>query len=433
MPEDIKPPSAEPAGDRPAPIRRRRPPTPVKKNRTGLRIALLAVLLACAALTAVFFQDRSRLGSFISGMQFSANPDLTRVFGKRKQLVLVMGIDENWTDQDQPFTTGARTDTLLATSIDMTTHDVGVLSIPRDLWVQQPKKGGFDKINQAYADGGPQRSELVVQQALGTPPFDYYFVLRLDATKNIINAIGGLDVPVDKDMDYDDNWGHLHIHLKKGVQHLNGEQTVGYIRFRHDEESDFGRMRRQREVVQLLARRMKEPGMAARVPALLAVLRDNVRTDMPPDKLFNLALAMRKLAPGKVHSAQLPADVGTVGDASVLFPQAQQTRALVARYLIAGFGKAFDPSTVHVRVENGSGTPGAASALAQYLRQRGFTIVGTGNGKTFANRTTKITGVDQSVVAEVAKRLPIHGVKTAVGPVLGGDVDILIGRDYRTQ
>jgi LCP family protein required for cell wall assembly len=299
--------------------------------------------------------------------------------------------------------------------------------------VQQPKKGGFDKINQAYADGGPQRSELVVQQALGTPPFDYYFVLRLDATKNIINAIGGLDVPVDKDMDYDDNWGHLHIHLKKGVQHLNGEQTVGYIRFRHDEESDFGRMRRQREVVQLLARRMKEPGMAARVPALLAVLRDNVRTDMPPDKLFNLALAMRKLAPGKVHSAQLPADVGTVGDASVLFPQAQQTRALVARYLIAGFGKAFDPSTVHVRVENGSGTPGAASALAQYLRQRGFTIVGTGNGKTFANRTTKITGVDQSVVAEVAKRLPIHGVKTAVGPVLGGDVDILIGRDYRTQ
>jgi len=101
--------------------------------------------------------------------------------------------------------------------------------------------------------------------------------------------------------------------------------------------------------------------------------------------------------------------------------------------LVVGFGDQFDPSTVHVKVENGSGTPGAASAMADYLRRRGFTIVETGNAKSFHNAKTTITGPDQNIMGEVVKQLPVHNPLIAVGAVQGGDVDIVVGQDYRTQ
>jgi hypothetical protein len=258
-------------------------------------------------------------------------------------------------------------------------------------------------------------------------------VLNINATKSIVDAIGGMDVNVEKNMDYDDSWGHLHIHLRKGAHHLNGEQTVGYIRFRHDEEGDYGRMRRQRQVMQLLVRRLKDPSIALHVPALIDVFRKNVRTDMPYDRMLKLAIGLQDVTPQMVHSTEVPTNVGWTDGQSVLFADQAQMQAIVHKYLVVGFGSAFDPSTVHVKVENGSSTPGAASALADYLRQRGFTIVATGNAKTFNNRKTTITGNDQKIMGEVAKQLPVQKPVIAIGVVDGGDVDIVVGQDYRTQ
>ena len=314
-------------------------------------------------------------------------------------------------------------------NIDLANRQVNVLSIPRDLWVYIPK-AGYGKINEAYGDGGPERVEATVVKNLGTPAFDNYVVLRLDATKNIINALGGIDVNVEKDMDYDDTWGHLHIHLKKGMHHLNGEQAVGYIRFRHDPEGDFGRMRRQRQIVQILARRMRDPSIALHLPALLGVVKDNIRTDLPFGKLYELALGMRGVSEQSVHSSVLPVDIGWTNGESVLFAQSD-ARKVVHTYLVAGFGNAFDPSTVHVRVENGSGTPGVASALADFLRQRGFDVVETGNAQNFNNATTTIETADQKMAGEVAKELPVKNPRIALRQVPGVDVVIVIGRDYR--
>jgi hypothetical protein len=71
--------------------------------------------------------------------------------------------------------------------------------------------------------------------------------------------------------------------------------------------------------------------------------------------------------------------------------------------------------------------------MADYMRQRGFTIVTTGNAKSFNNRKTTITGTDQKVMGEVAKQLPMLNPVIAIGAVQGGDVDIVVGQDYRAQ
>jgi polyisoprenyl-teichoic acid--peptidoglycan teichoic acid transferase len=406
-------------------------PAPAPRKRTvGVAIFLACLCIAAAAATA-YVTVKGGIGQALGGLHIF-QPDLVSIFHKEKLRVLVLGIDDNWTDNDELYTAQTRSDTNIAVAVDLVTKNVSVVSIPRDLWVDIPKDG-YGKLNEAYADAGPERTESTLEKNLGTPPFDYYVVLNINATKAIVDAIGGINIDVEKDMDYDDSWGHLHIHLKKGYQHLDGDQAVGYIRYRHDEEGDFGRMRRQREVVQVLVKRLKDPSIAAHIPALLNVFRNNVRTDMPYDKMLALALGMRDVTPQMVHEAEIPADVGWTDGQSVLFAEQATSEAIVRKYLIVGFGSAFDPSTVHVKVENGSGTPGAASAMADYLRQRGFTIVETGNAKTFNNLKTTITGTDQKIMGEVAKRLPVQNAVIAVGPVDGGDVDIVVGRDYKVQ
>lgn len=392
-----------------------------------------AAVIALVALISFgsYVHYKHGLRNALAGLDL-AQPDLVEIFGKPNLRVLVMGLDENWTEKDEMYTTAARSDTMLAVNVDLASHQVAIVSIPRDLWVHIPKRG-YAKINEAIADAGPQRSVKTVVDNLNFPQFDNYVVLRIDATKNLVNAIGGLDVNVEKDMDYDDSWGHLHIHLKKGQQHLDGEQLVGYIRFRHDPEGDFGRMRRQRQVIGDLVKRLKDPSIFSKLPSLIGLVQDNVRTDLSYDKLFYLALALRGETPAMVHTTQLPVMEGFTDGQSVLFYDAVAGKPIVQKYMVVGFSGEFDPSTVHVVVHNGSGQAGAASALADYLRQKGFDVVSTGNARTFDYSKTTVKGADKNVAGEVAKRLPIKDADVATGDVDGGDIEIVIGRDYRAQ
>jgi hypothetical protein len=84
-------------------------------------------------------------------------------------------------------------------------------------------------------------------------------------------------------------------------------------------------------------------------------------------------------------------------------------------------------------VENGSGKPGAATAMADYLRQKGFTVIETRNAKNFGAAKTSITGPNGTIVSLVAKQMPVTNVHTAIGPVEGGDIVIVVGKDYRIQ
>src|SRR4029079_567203 len=103
-----------------------------------------------------------------------------------------------------------------------------------------------------------------VDQFLGIR-IDYYVLVKLGAMQQFVDKIGGVPVDVEKDMDYEDRWGHLFIHLKKGLQTLNGQQMEGYMRFRHDAESDYGRMRRQQPDLRAGLHPLTAPSCAAHV------------------------------------------------------------------------------------------------------------------------------------------------------------------------
>jgi anionic cell wall polymer biosynthesis LytR-Cps2A-Psr (LCP) family protein len=136
-------------------------------------------------------------------------------------------------------------------------------------------------------------------------PVDHYVALDFDGFKQAIDLLGGVDCNVDKKMDYDDNWGHLHIHLLPGYQHLDGEQAMDFVRFRHS-DSDLTRIRRQQALLIELKQKLVQPATLAVMPALLDTIDKHVSSDMNVDQKYALATFLHGLPQANVTMVTLP-------------------------------------------------------------------------------------------------------------------------------
>ena len=109
--------------------------------------------------------------------------------------MLVEGLDYDYTAKDEEFSTNSRSDVIWAVNLDFANKRIYELSIPRDMIATMPN-GTQAKINQAQSDGGVKEAKSVIAQLLGIPGFDRYVILRIDATKAFVDAIGGVDLYV---------------------------------------------------------------------------------------------------------------------------------------------------------------------------------------------------------------------------------------------
>ena len=171
--------------------------------------------------------------------------------------LMVIGHDCDYNDKDQVIKTQGRSDMLMEAHLDFDRKTVTLLSIPRDTRAAIPGHG-VSKINAAHFYGGPSLTEKTVEANFGVPS-DKFIALDFQGFEKAIDLLGGVDLKVDRKMDYDDNWGHLHIHLKPGMQHLNGQQAMGFVRFRHA-DSDFVRIQRQQTLLAALKAKLARPG-----------------------------------------------------------------------------------------------------------------------------------------------------------------------------
>jgi LCP family protein required for cell wall assembly len=343
-------------------------------------------------------------------------PPPQQVFGKNNLLVLVEGLDYDYTDKDEEFSTNSRSDVIWAVNLDFANKRIYQLSVPRDMIATLPN-GRQAKINQAQSDGGVTEAKSVISQWLGIPGFDRYAVLRIDATKQFVDAIGGVNVYVKSSnclryktgctgdtLDYDDTWGHLHIHLKEGMQHLNGERAVAYMRFRHDWCSDPCRIMRQQQVLHALVGKVKgdQVNTFLHIGDLIGVFHKYVQTDFADSELLSLANYYQGMPDSSVVVAQVPYtdDVNLPGYGDSLVPDTGARAHLVATMLTAPPAPvpspdamtlaAIPPNTLRVDVENGSGVTGAARRVATVLKQAGFAIGDVGDAERSNYGTTEI-------------------------------------------
>jgi LCP family protein required for cell wall assembly len=377
--------------------------------------------------------------------------------GVERVTVLVLGIDER-KQETGPF----RTDTMLLLTIDPASKTAGMLSIPRDLWVQIPAMDTDGKINTAhflgdaydYPGGGPALARVTVQENLGIP-IDYTLRVNFDAFETVVNAIGGVEICVPETIDDPeypayDNYGFDPLHIDAGCQQMDGALALKYARTRHS-GTDFDRSKRQQQV--LLAIRDKVvnenllPQLVAQAPTLLDTLQAAIKTDLSLDQMIQLAKLATQIDPRNIKQATIDENmvVGyntpTDPPQNVLVPIRDKIRALRDQFFnsvpaAAPIGTVPAPAAgaARIRVENGTQINGLAARTRDRLAAQGFNVVEIDSADRFDYTESQIISyqADSTVAEAVAQTLGLPAsaiVSSTANSTL--DLTVILGGDYQ--
>lgn len=362
--------------------------------------------------------------------------------GARRIAVLLIGADK------RPRDVG-RSDTLLVLFINPQTRHMALLGIPRDLRVGMPGRGR-DKINHAYAFGGPQLTRRAVEGFLARD-IDYHAVVFFAGFESAVDALGGvwLEVPDveggGRGMNYDDNAGNLHIHLKPGYQHLSGNQALGFVRYRQSNtdglgDSDEARSGRQQQFLRAMA---EQHLRAARMPGLIAagrIVARNVETDMSPTEISELIGVLHGCDPAAIFSATVPLRQSNWHGSGTYYAYADTLKLRETLTQIDWHLEAGDGTQPTVETLNACGVGGQAADAGQRLAHQGFKLVSCGNVDQYSRQPTVIEyqrGHEQE--AELAASVLGCGQlrKAPAGPPSNGDapadapdIRVYVGADY---
>jgi len=222
--------------------------------------------------------------------------------GKSRVNVLLLGGDSRGLkDGEVP-----RSDTLMVASIDPVTKKAHLISILRDTYVKIPGHGE-DRINSALAIDGPALAMRTVGDLLGIP-IQYYVYTDFKGFIALIDAVGGIDIDVEKNMKYSDSADdHVYdINLKKGMQHMDGKTALQYVRFRHDALSDFARTERQRKFMTALAEKLQTTSSLLKLPRILQSIDPYIETNLSVMDMVKLgSLGFEAKASG-IEGLQVP-------------------------------------------------------------------------------------------------------------------------------
>ena len=267
--------------------------------------------------------------------------------------ILVMGLDRRPGESGLAY----RTDTMMLLSLDRDTNSLGILSIPRDLYVDVPGYSSLQRINSAMVLGeleqpnyGPTLAMQTVQYNFGMPIHNF-IALDFQAVTDLVDALGGVDIEVPYDIvDYeypDMNFGYDPLILRAGLQHLDGQTALKFARTRHG-DNDFERARRQQIVLYAVRDRVLNlnmlPQLVVQSPSMFAALADNVYTGLTLDQIIQLVFTLKDIPSASIRTGVVDSNYTmpytTETGQQVLVPR----RAQLAELLAETFGPTYNQS-----------------------------------------------------------------------------------------
>ena len=287
-----------------------------KKRKRIWPWVLMCLAFVCAAMAGALFASSSLFDNNTS------NNDAT-LMAKDKATVMIMGVDER--DDDV-----GRSDTLMIAALDPKKEQAALLSIPRDTRVKI-KGHGFDKINAAYAYGGHKLTQDTVEKFIGVP-MDHYVIINIKAFQRIIDALGGIDINVEKRMFYEDPWdddGGLVIDLRPGQQHMDGKTAVTYVRYR-DEEGDIGRIGRQQKFMKAVMDKVTSPAIIPQLPTIIKEVLSSVKTDLSLRQMLEFAGALKEAQKNGLKTEMVPGRGLYIEGISYWIPDISKLRSTLA-------------------------------------------------------------------------------------------------------
>jgi LCP family protein required for cell wall assembly len=344
-----------------------------RRKKFFLKLAFLTIILAIIVSVGVFV--------IMEGLQFSGSKELVV---DQKLNFLVMGSDA--------LNKGAnRADFIMLASIDLESGEFGILSLPRDTRVKIPNKEGYHKLNSAYAYGGAELLQETIEESLKVP-IDYYVSTDFNGFRDIINTLGGVEIDVAKRLKYIDQAGGLYIDIPAGKQTLYGQKALEYIRFRHDDLGDIGRIRRQQKFLKSVMDKVFTPKILLKLPQLIRHLVDNIETDLPVTKGFKLATILtddfKNLNKDKIEMKTLPGRPKYIDGISYWLPDKEESEIVISNLIRSK--EYLSNSRSKIAVFNGNGRKNIASEVANLLSQSGYKVTEIGNANNFDYSQTQV-------------------------------------------
>ena len=435
---------------------------PKKKNKK-LRIILLVILLVLIIAGGVFAYKTYKNGGGLGGMLATvAGHDENTKKNLGTFQVLLMGVS---TDQ-----AGVNlTDTIMIASYDPNKQEAVLISVPRDSYTgtNTKKATASKKINALYnVSGDPQETVDAVNELTGLN-IKYYAIIKTEALIELVDAVGPIEFNVPINMDYDDVTQDLHIHLKAGVQQIDGKKAEHLLRFRHNNDAtsypseygdnDIGRMRTQREFITAVISQTVKLENITKLGAILDVANRNLITNIDFKTLKDYLPYAVEFNTQNLKTASLPGsvpDLRKTNNVSIFVVDKEETQALMQELFYEGetviegenatnttgnttsnnttTTKQKTKSEIKIEILNGSGDSKTLQNAIDNLKNKGYNVTKTGT----TNSTSKTTiinkkGIQESTMQEIKTTLGVGTISDSEVNSSKVDITIILGKDYK--
>ena len=408
-----------------------------EKKSTVIKRAILALILTIVVLIAI---GATYVFSFVSSL--SNNDLIPAVKAKDNETVniLVLGMDIGDTRNTQN-TSARRTDTMMLLNYNPRTDYINIVSIPRDtlIEVENAHDGNgnyipYWKINAAYALGG---EEEVIEQVQDLLDITVNYLVEVDyaAFRNLIDAIGGVEMTIDRDMYYDDDAQDLHINFKKGeTVLLDGQKAEEFFRWRKNNDGtgladgDLGRIKNQQKFISKLIEKCTDPSIITRVPDILKAIKENVVTNMSGTDMVKYGLEMISNSGISMETLQ-GYNERIYGQDFLVVDPTYNERLLESLQITSEVDNSEVKNKYSIMVLNGTRVNGLAGNLKIELENLGYSNISVGNfDKT---KESTILSNDKELKKMLSDDTGIkHLSKNKEDEYQDYDAVIIIGEDY---
>lgn len=419
----------------------------MRKNRLlfwGGVVNLSLLLGAGVALLTPIWSDRH---SFDSGLLSLKNSQLHRRDFLRNGLpyqisrpvnILIMGIEPHpgivWNTSPAAFT--GSSDMMLLLRLDPDRQLMRVLSIPKDSQVVMPQIG-LGKISLANSLG-PALAAQTVSRTLNNVPIDRYVRITTDALQQLVEQLGGVEIFVPQQMQYQDATGQLQIDLDRGWQTLNGEQAEQFARFRASNVGDLDRVQRQQMLLKAIRDRLTSPAVLPRLPQIARIMQSYINTNLSPEEILAIGNFAVALNWENLQMMLLPGDLSPFSQDPSSYWIYTPGQDQMMKYFgvdVIGVAKPKALTSLKIAVQNASGKPNLSQQVANYLKRRGFEKVYVVSDWSDSQRQTEIIAQKGNLeaAAEMQKVLGLGNVEASAIGDLKSYLTIRVGKDWNSD
>ncbi|WP_291579143.1 LCP family protein [Clostridium sp. UBA6640] len=355
---------------------------------------------------------------------------------------LVMGLDLGSGDENDKYDP-KRTDSIMLVHYNGKEKKYDVISIPRDTKVTID--GQEQKINAAHAIGGVQYLVDSVEELLNIT-IDYYVKADTIAFREFIDAIGGVDVVIERNMYYDDPTQDLHIYFEASTepQHLDGKDAEKFVRWRknNDEtglvEGDVGRIKEQQKFFKTLLAKIQSPSIIPKLPNVLSVFPKYIETNLSALNIMDYGLGLANTSKEKINFHIIGGEPVYINGISYFISTPESNGEILSilnneKQVGSNDGKqieGFKKDNIRINILNSTAKDGLAGNFGENIAKKGYSQYTTGNANE--NRQTskiKIYGLKEDAVEVIKKDFNIDDVEYMSDYNENFEIEVILGED----